>query len=144
MVGAMDSNLSPLNTMWYCGTRVARKTPQRKPTEQLLDTNWDTCSRPSRSLGNLVGELPRFGWTGANEEANQEANAMPPRAVTSSKLEANRENAKRSTGPRTERGKSTARFNAVTVGLFAKHIVIPICDGYKPERRFKSLLEALH
>jgi hypothetical protein len=28
--------------------------------------------------------------------------------------------------------------------LFAKHIVIPICDGYKPERDFKSLLEALH
>jgi hypothetical protein len=23
-----------------CGTRVATKRPQRKPTEQLLDTNW--------------------------------------------------------------------------------------------------------
>jgi hypothetical protein len=23
-----------------CGTRVATKVPQRKPTEQLLDTNW--------------------------------------------------------------------------------------------------------
>jgi hypothetical protein len=28
--------------------------------------------------------------------------------------------------------------------LFAKHVVIPICDGDKPERDFKSLLEALH
>jgi hypothetical protein len=67
-----------------------------------------------------------------------------PKSVTPKKLEANRKNAKRSTGPRTLRGKRDTRFNAVTLGLFAKHVVIPICDGYKPERDFKSLLEALH
>jgi hypothetical protein len=66
------------------------------------------------------------------------------KTVTPIKLDANRKNAKRSTGPRTERGKSIARFNAVTLGLFAKHVVIPICDGYKPERDFKSLLDGLH
>jgi hypothetical protein len=67
-----------------------------------------------------------------------------PKTVTPIKIDANRKNAKRSTGPRTERGKSIARFNAVTLGLFAKHVVIPICDGYKPERDFKSLLDGLH
>jgi hypothetical protein len=67
-----------------------------------------------------------------------------PKLVTPSKLEANRKNAKRSTGPRTERGKSIARFNAVTLGLFAKHVAIPICDGYKPERDFQSLLDEMH
>jgi hypothetical protein len=66
------------------------------------------------------------------------------KTVTPRKIEANRRNAKRSTGPRTERGKSTARFNAVTLGLFAKHIVIPICDGYKPKRNFRALLDGLH
>lgn len=66
------------------------------------------------------------------------------KTVTPIKIDANRKNSKRSTGPRTERGKSIARFNAVTLGLFAKHVVIPICDGYKPEKDFKSLLEALH
>jgi hypothetical protein len=66
------------------------------------------------------------------------------KTVTPIKLDANRKNAKRSTGPRTERGKSIARFNAVTLGLFAKQVVIPICDGYKPERDFKSLLDGLH
>lgn len=66
------------------------------------------------------------------------------KTVTPIKIDANRKNAKRSTGPRTERGKSIARFNAVTLGLFAKHVVIPICDGYKPERDFKSLLDGLH
>jgi hypothetical protein len=66
------------------------------------------------------------------------------KAVTPTKIDANRKNAKRSTGPRTERGKSIARFNAVTLGLFAKHVVIPICDGYKPEKEFQSLLDGLH
>jgi len=66
------------------------------------------------------------------------------KTVTPIKIDANRRNAKRSTGPRTERGKSIARFNAVTLGLFAKHVVIPVCDGYKPEKEFKALLDGLH
>jgi hypothetical protein len=43
------------------------------------------------------------------------------KSVTAKKIEANRQNGKRSTGPRTERGKLAGRFNAVTLGLFAKH-----------------------
>ena len=66
------------------------------------------------------------------------------KAVTPRKIEANRANANRSTGPRTKRGKRNARFNAVTLGLFAKHVVIPVCDGDRAERDFESLLEGLH
>jgi hypothetical protein len=66
------------------------------------------------------------------------------KTVTPIKIDANRKNAKRSTGPRTERGKSIAKFNAVTLGLFAKHVVIPIYDGYKPEKAFQTLLDGLH
>ena len=71
------------------------------------------------------------------------------KTVTEKTLAANRLNAKRSTGPRTERGKNNSRFNAVTTGLFAEHLVIPSCDGgpYEddndPEQQFASLLEAL-
>jgi hypothetical protein len=65
------------------------------------------------------------------------------KTVTPKKLEANRLNAKSSTGPRTDRGKKNSRFNALTLGLFAKHVVTPICDGYKPEKDFKSLLDGL-
>ena len=32
----------------------------------------------------------------------------------------------------------------MTLGLFAKHVVIPICDGYKPEKDFSSLLDGMH
>jgi hypothetical protein len=66
------------------------------------------------------------------------------KTVTPIKIDANRKNAKRSTGPRTHRGKSIAKFNAVTHGLFAKHVAIPICDGDNPERDFQSLLDRLH
>jgi hypothetical protein len=63
---------------------------------------------------------------------------------TPRKIASNRANAKRSTGPRTERGKRNAKFNAVTHGLFAKHVAIPICDGYEPEKEFQALLDELH
>jgi hypothetical protein len=66
------------------------------------------------------------------------------KAVTEKKLDANRKNSKLSTGPRTERGKQNARFNAVTLGLFAKHVVIPFCDGHKAEKDFQLLLDELH
>jgi hypothetical protein len=66
------------------------------------------------------------------------------KSVTAKKIEANRRNGKHSTGPRTERGKLAAKFNAVTLGLFAKHVVIPICDGYEAERDFQFLIDGLH
>jgi hypothetical protein len=66
------------------------------------------------------------------------------KSVTAKKIEANRKNGKHSTGPRTEHGKLNAKFNAVTLGLFAKHVVIPICDGDKAEIDFRSLLDRLH
>jgi hypothetical protein len=65
------------------------------------------------------------------------------KTVTEKTLAANRLNAKRSTGPRTERGKNYSKFNAVTTGLFAKHVVIPECDGDDPYEQFSKLLDAL-
>ena len=65
------------------------------------------------------------------------------KTVTEKTLTANRLNAKRSTGPRTERGKNTSKFNAVKAGLFAKHVVIPLCDGEGSEEQFARLLADL-
>jgi hypothetical protein len=66
------------------------------------------------------------------------------KAVTKKKLEANRNNSKRSTGPRTQQGKITAKFNAVALGLCARHVVIDICDGDDARAEFQSLLNGLH
>jgi hypothetical protein len=71
------------------------------------------------------------------------------KTVTEKTLAANRLNAKRSTGPRTERGKNTSRFNAVKTGMFAEHLVIPKCDRCRyeddedPYEQFSKLLDAL-
>jgi hypothetical protein len=66
------------------------------------------------------------------------------KAVTKEKIEANRNNSKRSTGPRTKRGKLASKFNAVTLGLFAKYTVIPVCDGCDGEKDFQLLLDELY
>src|SRR5690242_784041 len=50
---------------------------------------------------------------------NQNRLAIP----SAKKLKANRENAKKSTGPRTQRGKAYSRRNAMTHGLFARHVM---------------------
>jgi len=43
--------------------------------------------------------------------------------VSQAKIEANRRNALKSTGPRTERGKANVRFNALKHGFFAKQVI---------------------
>lgn len=65
------------------------------------------------------------------------------KTVTEKKLVANRQNAQQSTGPRTDIGKSNARFNAVTLGLFAKHVVVPMCDGDGSKVEFRRLVADL-
>ena len=44
--------------------------------------------------------------------------------VSAAKLEANRRNAQKSTGPRTEEGKKRSSLNAVTLGLRAETLVL--------------------
>ena len=55
-------------------------------------------------------------------------------------LEANRANARRSTGPKSQRGKARSKMNAVRHGLTAKQIVVP---GEEPEH-FDMLREGLN
>ena len=61
------------------------------------------------------------------------------KTVTERKLAANRRNGKRSTGPRTRRGKNNSRFNAIKGGLFAKFIVLFSVDGEDGGEDFAKL-----
>ena len=54
-------------------------------------------------------------------------------------LAANRANARRSTGPKSERGKARSRTNAITHGLTAKQVIVP---GETPEQ-FEKLRRGL-
>jgi hypothetical protein len=56
------------------------------------------------------------------------------------KLEANRQNAKRSTGPRTPAGKQRSRLNALKHGILAKAVVIHDGPGKEKRGEFDQLL----
>ena len=51
------------------------------------------------------------------------------------KIEANRRNAQRSTGPKTEEGKDKVRLNALKHGLCAETIVLPHEDADAYQQR---------
>jgi hypothetical protein len=59
--------------------------------------------------------------------------------ISEKQLQANRANAKRSTGPKSEKGKKRSRANAMAHGLTAKQIIVP---GETPEQ-FERLREDL-
>jgi len=59
------------------------------------------------------------------------------------KKEANRENAKKSTGPKTEAGKRTVRVNSLQDGFYATDAVMGQVDGWEHEEEFIALFEEL-
>ncbi|MHB1557555.1 MAG: hypothetical protein ACYC61_08750 [Isosphaeraceae bacterium] len=67
------------------------------------------------------------------------ATATEPRKPTSAaRVEANRRNARKSTGPRTQAGKDRSRFNAVNHGLRSKLLILPGEDPAALDARMQS------
>jgi hypothetical protein len=65
------------------------------------------------------------------------------RSISEKKLEANRRNARQSTGPKTAAGKQASRLNAVTHGLLAKAVPITKGDYQEDGEEFLQLLDDL-
>jgi hypothetical protein len=76
------------------------------------------------------------------EETAGRADGEKALTISERKLLANRENAKRSTGPRTAQGKSRSRFNATKHGLLSKQILFSP-DGKLLDEGLYELLESL-
>ncbi len=93
-----------------------------------------------RSRRSVETDTPRSGLTPCRKKGFIMRNK---KKMTAKALAANRNNSKSSTGPRTQRGKDFARFNAVKYGLSAKEVVIPLCDGERGVREFQSLVDDL-
>ena len=58
------------------------------------------------------------------------------RPASERRIEANRRNALRSTGPKTERGKRTVAGNAIKHGFLAREVVITAGDGKESLEEF--------
>lgn len=66
-----------------------------------------------------------------------------PKTVSPRKLQANRENAQKSTGPKTARGKRYSSFNALKHGLLARKAMFAP-DGKLLDEGLQRLFETLH
>src|SRR5215472_14948665 len=63
-------------------------------------------------------------------------------ATSQKRIEANRRNAQRSTGPRTPEGKNRSRFNGLKHGLTATVTVIPGEDAAVYQERLDAMIES--
>jgi hypothetical protein len=64
-------------------------------------------------------------------------------SVSTRKVAANRQNALKSTGPKTPRGKGYSRGNALKHGLFAMDPFIPTLTEWEDPKKYQELLEGL-
>jgi hypothetical protein len=105
--------------------RTSRLETSTAPAEKIA------VPQPSPELEqpNITGARPISTLNGAGPQ------------ISDCKLQANRANAKKSTGPLSPEGKAISRFNALSHGLCAKHIMAP-AKGESAER-IQQLGEAL-
>jgi len=64
--------------------------------------------------------------------------------ASQAKIESNRKNSLRSTGPKSKKGKSVVKWNALKHGLLSKEIVISTGEGQECIHEYGQLLEQLH
>ena len=70
-------------------------------------------------------------------------NSARNRPISERRIQANRKNALRSTGPKTARGKQIVALNAIKHGILAREVVITAGDGEENLEEFHDLVEQL-
>jgi hypothetical protein len=66
--------------------------------------------------------------------------AKPAKGLSTAKVAANRENSKKSTGPKTGRGKQITRVNSLKHGLFARQLMLSAAYHLPDYQHFEELL----
>ena len=93
------------------------------------------------------------GWSGSNghekversrvcNKVKAEVSGKP--TVSLRKVESNRRNSQKSTGPKTATGKKRVSRNAVRHGFFSKFLLIQHRDGNESQREFNDLYTNVH
>ena len=67
----------------------------------------------------------------------------PSKPTSERKAESNRRNSRKSTGPKTARGKSWSRLNALKHGVLASQVVIATTEGRDAREAFEALVDGL-
>jgi hypothetical protein len=92
--------------------------PNNNP-EDLLETKVENTEEGTRADANATDANPD------NVAADDTNNPKPKRPISEARRRANRENAKKSTGPRTPEGKQRSALNATRHGILAQVILLP-------------------
>ncbi len=125
--------------------KLARKAAQKGlPTAAVAPT-------PVATVTDADSAPEEFNYTTALSAAAPAPEPTFKPAISEAKLAANRANAQKSTGPRTDAAKSLTRYNAVRHGLTGQAILLPTedaaryqahCDAYHKELKPVGAFEA--
>jgi len=97
-----------------------------------------------RGKRDILEELPETSQAeGAKKQSPPEPMSNQKAPASARKIEANRRNALRSTGPRTPRGKKTVAKNALKHGFFSKWLLVAHPDGKEDPNEYADLCAAL-
>jgi hypothetical protein len=107
------------------------------------DGNSKPDPNTATSLDNRNAEGDTDVRVDAQEHSNDGQKSPPKLPVSEARLQANRENAKKSTGPRTAQGKAYSRCNALKHGLLAKSVLFS-SDGTPINEDLHQLWDELH
>ena len=77
------------------------------------------------------------------QSPSSSSKSSPKQPVSARKLAANRANAQRSTGPRTDAGKARSSLNALRHGILARAAFNVTIEGARRRREFEALVEGL-
>lgn len=106
----------------------------------------DLCSQKEAidtGQDQAIGEQLEDPKQSTNAEGGAITKANNNGRTSVRKIVANRQNGKKSTGPRTVAGKQRSSRNAITHGLLARHAVISVGDGKEDRAEFDGLHQKL-
>lgn len=110
------------------------------------DTNENDLTPNSDGSSQTVANTTTTTTTNTSDPQDKVAGSetsQPKKPISEARLRANRQNAQKSTGPKTARGKAYCRRNAVKHGLLSKQVLFSD-DGKPINEELLELAERLH
>jgi hypothetical protein len=98
---------------------------------------------PASEDGPGQPEAPSVSRPECSQEPSVAKDPAPSLGPSERKRQANRENAKNSTGPKTPRGKDWSRYNSLKHGLYTSDVVIRHGDARENQEEYDILLDGL-
>jgi hypothetical protein len=115
----------------------------KKMNNENLQQNGDGSSKPDTDNININNHQPTNNHSDPVGKVAGSQTSQPKKVISDARLRANRQNSKKSTGPKTPRGKQYSRRNAVKHGLLQKRLLFSD-DGEPINAELHDLYDNLH